>query len=299
MMNVLFQFHRKSDFSRCWFIVFSALFALIFISCSDLQKESSTSACNTALNQQDWDTAISTCTSSKGLGDAYMGKGGFNITNLLNNSGGESIPSYITNKDSKFGTVDSNASKILYIIGTAQSQVSSASTRSTNIQNAKNSFDSASSKYSGIIANDKDAALMYTFANVFAMQLQQVIYYDGLDHACKQDTTCISSNRYEDSVNTELVNYDGYIFPEDQYAKRLSNGSGVSGVQSTCEGLSTSISYITKITDGLLKSGASTSSSSTSIISDSKTAVCATLKVLKTACTSNVSCVSACTASDC
>ena len=131
------------------------------------------------------------------------------------------------------------------------------------------------------------------------MQLQQVIYYDGLSYACKQDTTCTSGNKYEDSANTELVNYDGYIFPEDQYAKRLSNGSGVSGVQSTCEGLSTSLSYITKITDGLSKSGASTSGSSTSIISDSKTAVCSTLSTLKTACSSDSSCETACTASDC
>ena len=298
MMNVLFQFHRKSVSYSWWFFVFSALFALMFISCSDLQKESSTSACNTALNQQDWDTAISTCTSSKGLGDAYMGKGGFNITNLLNNSGGESTPSYITNKNSNLGTVDGNAAKVLYIIGTSQSQVSSASDRATNIQNSKNAFDNASSKYSGIIANDKDAALMYTFANVFAMQLQQVIYYDGLDHACKQDTTCISSNRYEDSANTELVNYDGYIFPEDQYAKRLSNGSGVLEYK-VCESLQSSIGYITKITDGLSKSGASTSGSSTSIISDSKTAVCSTLSTLKTACSSNSSCETACTASDC
>ena len=115
------------------------------------------------------------------------------------------------------------------------------------------SVDEILSSIKDVIASDKDAALMYTFANVFAMQLQQVIYYDGLSYACKQDTTCTSGNKYEDSANTELVNYDGYIFPEDQYAKRLSNGSGVSGVQSTCEGLSTSISYITKITDGLLR----------------------------------------------
>ena len=102
MMNVLFQFHRRSVSCSWWFFVFSALFALMFISCSDLQKESSTSACNTALNQQDWDTSISTCTSSKGLGDAFMGKGGFNITNLLNNSGGESSikTSHITNASS-------------------------------------------------------------------------------------------------------------------------------------------------------------------------------------------------------
>ena len=151
-MNVLFQFHRKSDFSRWWFFVFSASFALMFISCSDLQKESSTSACNTALNQQNWDTAISTCTSSKGLGDAYMGKGGFNITNLLNNSGGEpsSKTSHITNASSNMGTVDSNAAKVLHIIGTSASQVSSSSNRATNIQNAKFAFDNASLKYNAI-----------------------------------------------------------------------------------------------------------------------------------------------------
>ena len=39
------------------------------------------------MDNQDFDTAISVCTSSKGKGDAYMGKGGFTVTNLLNNSG--------------------------------------------------------------------------------------------------------------------------------------------------------------------------------------------------------------------
>ena len=297
MMNVLFQFHRKSDFSSWWFFLFAASFALMFISCSDLQKESSTSACNTALNQQNWDTAISTCTSSKGLGDAYMGKGGFNITNLLNNSGGESTPSYITNKNSNLGTVDGNAAKVLYIIGTAQSQVSSASDRATNIQNSKNAFDNASSKYSGVIASNKDAALMYTFANVFAMQLDQVLFYDTLDYACN-NVAC--SDNYTDSSYPALVNYDGYIFPQDKTGKQASFGSdAVASATSTCTGLKSTIGYITKIADGLSKSGASTSGSSTSIISDSKTAVCSTLSTLKTACSSDSSCETACTASDC
>ena len=273
----------------------------MFISCSDLQKESSTSACNTALNQQDWDTAISTCTSSKGLGDAYMGKGGFNITNLLNNSGGESTPSYITNKNSNLGTVDGNAAKVLYIIGTAQSQVSSASDRATNIQNSKNAFDNASSKYSGVIASNKDAALMYTFANVFAMQLDQVLFYDTLDFAC-ENIACSGNDNYSDgdSSYSALVNYDGYIFPEDKTGKQASFGSdAVASATSTCTGLKSTIGYITKIADGLSKSGASTSGSSTSIISDSKTAVCSTLSTLKTACSSDSSCETACTASDC
>ena len=293
MMKVLFQFHRKSDFSRWRIIAFAASFAMMFISCGDLQKESSTSACNTALNQQNWDTAISTCTSSKGLGDAYMGKGGFNIKNLLNNSSGEpsSKTSHITNASSKMGTVDSNAAKVLYIIGTSASQDNSSSNRATNIQNAKNAFDNASSKYAGIIASDKDAALMYTFANVFAMQLDQVLYYDGLSYACSGYPSCTDNI----TSNSARINYDGHIFQADKNAKQISVGT----VKGTCEGLKPSMSYITKIADGLTKSASSTSGSSTSIITDSKTAVCTTLTSLKTACGSNASCVSACTASDC
>ena len=293
MMNVLFQFHRRSDFSRSWFFVLAASFALMFISCSDLQKESSTSACNTALNQQNWDNAISTCTSSKGLGDAYMGKGGFNITNLLNNSGGEpsSKTSHITNASSNMGTVDSNAAKVLYIIGTSASQVSSSSNRATNIQNAKYAFDNASSKYSGIIASDKDAALMYTFANVFAMQLDQVLYYDGLRYACSGYPSCTDNI----TSNSARINYDGHIFQADKNAKQISVGT----VKGTCEGLIPSMSYITKIADGLTKSASSTSGSSTSIISSSKTAICSTLSILKTACSGDSSCETACTASDC
>jgi len=273
---------------------------MMFISCGDLQKESSTSACNTALNQQDWDTAISTCTSSKGLGDAYMGKGGFNITNLLNNSGGEpdSKLTHIKNASPNMGTVDSNAAKVLYIIGTSSSQDNSSSNRATNIQNAKYAFDNASSKYSGIIASDKDAALMYTFANVFAMQLDQVLFYDTLDFAC-ENLACSGNDNYSDGYSA-LVNYDGYIFPEDKTAKQASFGSdAVASATSTCTGLQSTIGYITKITDGLSKSGASTSGSSTSIISDSKTAVCSTLTSLKDLCNNNSSCESACTASDC
>ena len=297
MMNVLFQFHRRSDSCRWWFFVFSALFALMFISCSDLQKESSTSACNTALNQQDWDTAISTCTSSKGLGDAYMGKGGFNITNLLNNSGGEpsSKTSHITNASSNMGTVDSNAAKVLHIIGTSASQVSSSSNRATNIQNAKYAFDNASFRYNGIKATNRDAALMFTFANVFAMQLDQILYYDGLSYAC-DDTSC------SDNItnNSARINYDGHIFTADKNAKRISVGS----VEGTCDGLKPTMSYISKIVEGLdqaTKPGDNiTTGTSTSIISDSKTAFCKTLTILKSACTSgDTDCENACTASDC
>ncbi|MEC8394683.1 MAG: hypothetical protein VX003_07455, partial [SAR324 cluster bacterium] len=104
----------------------SFIFLLMILwlsSCSDLQKESSNSACNAALDNQDFDTAISVCTSSKGKGDAYMGKGGFTVTNLLNNSGGETTPSHISGANtSNLGTVDSTGATIMYILGIAFSQ---------------------------------------------------------------------------------------------------------------------------------------------------------------------------------
>ena len=169
-------------------------------SCSDLQKESSNSACNTALDNQDFDTAISVCTSSKGKGDAYMGKGGFTVTNLLNNSGGETTPSHISGANtSNLGTVDSTGATIMYILGIAFSQVSDDTTRGTKIASAKSAFDSASSSYAGVIASDKDAALMYTFANVFAMQLGQSILYDAGDNGASSSTPSSCGTNYSNS----------------------------------------------------------------------------------------------------
>ena len=131
---------------------------------------------------------------------------------------------------------------------------------------------------------------MFTFANVFAMQLGQILYYNGLSYACS-NTSCTDNI----TSNSARINYDGHIFQADKNAKQISVGT----VKGTCEGLKPSMSYITKIADGLTKSASSTSGSSTSIISSSKTAICSTLSTLKTACSGDSSCETACTASDC
>ena len=167
--------------------------------------------------------------------------------------------------------------------------------------NCKSAFDSAWASYKGVISSNKDAALMYTYANVFAMQLDQINYYDGMAYACKDASNCSGDDKYTVAKGyNSLINYDGYIFPQDQTGKQASNGSNIiASATSTCTGLQSTIGYITKITDGLSKSGASTGGSSTSIISDSKTTVCSTLSTLKTACSGNSSCETACTASDC
>ena len=144
------QAYQLCKFMKEGFLI-SFIFLLMILwlsSCSDLQKESSNSACNAALDNQDFDTAISVCTSSKGKGDAYMGKGGFTVTNLLNNSGGESIPSHISSASGLGATntsYDSTGAKIFYILGFAFSQDSDSSSRKTKITNSRDAFKNASS----------------------------------------------------------------------------------------------------------------------------------------------------------
>ena len=267
----------RSSFAHCVLISFTLVLGMI--SCSDLQKESSSSACNTALDNQDYDTAISVCTSSKGLGDAYMGKGGFTVTNLLNNSGGETTPTHISSANTtNLGNVDNSGATIMYILGIAYSQVADDSTRGTKITSAKSAFDSASTNYAGVIASDKDAALMYTFANVFAMQLGQSILYDAGNNGASSSTPSSCGTNYTNS-ETGIKKYDGYLWTAEKNKTQCS----ASSYSSMCSDLSSTISYVTKIKDGLSKSGSSTSSSNTKVISNSQTAVCSMMKAINTA----------------
>ena len=71
--------------------ILSICLIVFLISCGDLQKPSSTSKCDDALNAQNYDLAITSCTSSKEKGDAYMGKAGFTVINLINNSSGDCL----------------------------------------------------------------------------------------------------------------------------------------------------------------------------------------------------------------
>ena len=87
IMKYFYQNHNNLNSKKFIIFLFSVFIFLLFISCSDLQKESASASCNKALDEKNWDTAIKECTSSdqsKQLGDAWMGKGGFYISNLLN-----------------------------------------------------------------------------------------------------------------------------------------------------------------------------------------------------------------------
>ena len=88
------------------YILFICIIVFL-ISCGDLQKPSTTSKCDDALNSSNWDVAISNCSSSKSKGDAYMGKAGFTVINLTKDA--EAQPNHVKNADSsKFTGLDAN-----------------------------------------------------------------------------------------------------------------------------------------------------------------------------------------------
>ena len=256
------------------YILFICL-VVFLISCGDLQKPSSTSKCVDALNAQNYDLAINSCTSKK-KGDAYMGKAGFTILNLINNSSGETMPSNIatTKASNALGNLDDTGAKILYILGFASTQDSDSDSRKAKITSSLSNFKKAISSYQGIIANDKNAALMYTYANVFSMQLNQSLNLDKNTVGSSQMKPCSS-----DISNNAVVKFDGYLFEYEQFKASCSKS-----FSQMCTDQSETISYIAKIADGISKSAVDTDkNSNTEIIEKSKTASCTLLKAINAA----------------
>ena len=75
-----------------WSVYSGILIALS--GCGDLVEETETEACNKAIDERDYDTALSACTSRKDLASAWMGKAGYDIVNLIKAS--SSAPSAYT-----------------------------------------------------------------------------------------------------------------------------------------------------------------------------------------------------------
>ena len=270
---------------------------VFLISCGDLQKPSATSKCDDALNSSNWDVAISNCSSSKSKGDAYMGKAGFTVINLTKDA--EAQPNHVKNADSsKFTGLDVNGAKILKIIGAAYSALSSSSDRNTKIVASKNAFNSAMDNYYKIITSDKDAALMYTYANIFALQLEQLSLYDNLSKACKSTTECSGDNEYKDSEFDALENLDGYYYAQEKTAKELSYAGNTGKIITTyCGDLKNTVLYVGNTALGLSKTGISSTSGSTTVITDILKTTCTLMKGLYDKCNQDsdqVACQKAC-----
>ena len=195
-----FNSHKKIILS-----VFSGI--LIALSgCGDLVEETDTETCNKAIDERDYETATSACTSRKDKATAWMGRAGYDIVNLIKAS--SSAPSAHT-KPSSLGKDDPSGAVILNILQLSTDVYSDDTERAEKIKNSKEYLDKASEELHKYISDNSsplsvDELLLNTYALAFAVQLDQTIMYDN---ATTSKTTFPTGNN-ENSLVCEKVDGD-------------------------------------------------------------------------------------------
>ena len=172
-----FNSHKKIILS-----VFSGI--LIALSgCGDLVEETDTDACIKAIDERDYETATSACTSRKDKATALMGRAGYDIVNLIKAS--SSAPSaYTAPSGVSLGTDDISGATILNILQLSTDVYDNDTIRATKIRDSKNFLDNASGLLHKHLHDNSsplsmDEILLDTYAIAFAMQLDQIILYDN------------------------------------------------------------------------------------------------------------------------
>ena len=166
-------------------ILWSLLSGIIFVlsGCGDFVEETDVEACKKAIDERDYDTALSACTSRKDLASAWMGKAGYDIVNLIKAS--SSAPSAYTEPEGvSLGTDDITGAAILNVLQLSTDVYDNDTIRATKIRDSKNFLDNASGLLHEYLHDNSsplsmDEILLDTYAIAFAMQLNQIILYDN------------------------------------------------------------------------------------------------------------------------
>ena len=164
-----------------WSVYSGILIALS--GCGDFVEETDTGACNKALDERDYDTALSACTSRKDKASAWMGKAGYDVMNLIKAS--SSVPSAYTEPEGvSLGTDDITGAAILNVLQLSTDVYDNDTIRATKIKDSKNFLDNASGLLHKHLHDNSsplsmDEILLDTYAIAFAMQLNQIILYDN------------------------------------------------------------------------------------------------------------------------
>ena len=163
--------------------LWSLLSGIIFVlsGCGDFVKETDAEACKKAIDERDYETATSACTSRKDKATALMGRAGYDIVNLIKAS--SSAPSAHT-KPSSLGKDDPSGAIILNILQLSTDVYSDDTERAEKIKNSKEYLDKASEELHKYISDNSsplsiDELLLNTYALAFAVQLDQTIMYDN------------------------------------------------------------------------------------------------------------------------
>jgi len=202
----------------------SLLYGIFFVlsGCGDFVKETDAEACNKAIDERDYDTALSTCTSRKDKATAYMGKAGYDIVNLLKST--STAPSaYTAPSGVELGTDDISGASIMNILQLSTAVISDDTKRATAITNSKNYLDNASALLHPYLSDNSsplsaDEILLDTFALAFSMQLYQVITYDNATTATSIVPTA------DDSLNLTCSEVDGADGTEAQAMLKAMDG---------------------------------------------------------------------------
>ena len=165
--------------------LWSLLSGIIFVlsGCGDFVEETDAEACKKAIDERDYDTALSACTSRKDLASAWMGKAGYDVVNLIKAS--SSVPSaYSEPSGVSLGTDDITGATILNILQLSTDVYDNDTIRATKIRDSKNFLDNASGLLHEYLHDNSsplsmDEILLDTYAIAFAMQLNQIILYDN------------------------------------------------------------------------------------------------------------------------
>ena len=205
-------------------ILWSLLYGIFFVlsGCGDIVEETDTASCNKAIDERDYDTALSSCASRKDKATAYMGKAGYDIVNLLKAS--SSAPSAHTAPSGvSLGTDDISGASILNILQLSTDVISDDTKRATAINNAKNYLDNASALLHPYLSDNSsplstDEILLDTFALAFSMQLYQIITYDNATTAASIVPTA------DNSLNLTCPEVDGADGTEAQAMLKAMDG---------------------------------------------------------------------------
>jgi len=203
--------------------------------CGDLVEETDTIACNKAIDERDYDTALSACTSRKDKASAWMGKAGYDIVNLIKAS--SSAPSAYTEPEGvSLGTDDITGAAILNVLQLSTDVISNDTKRATAITNSKNYLDNASALLHGYLRDNSsplsmDEILLDTYAIAFAMQLNQIILYDNGttgDNMTPSGTagnlTCTNvSGDNGTEAKTKLKAMDGHLWSSEMAGVQCAN----------------------------------------------------------------------------
>ena len=205
-------------------ILWSLLYGIFFVlsGCGDIVEETDTASCNKAIDERDYDTALSSCASRKDKATAYMGKAGYDIVNLLKSS--STAPSaYTAPSGVELGTDDISGASILNILQLSSAVISDDTKRISAITNSKNYLDNASALLHPYLSDNSsplstDEILLDTFALAFSMQLYQIITYDNATTAASIVPTA------DNSLNLTCPEVDGADGTEAQAMLKAMDG---------------------------------------------------------------------------